>query len=211
MAGLIEALAGYAPGGAPEVFHSNLGPKWTYTGLTYLVDDPVEAGSKVQRDLHRRNTYYWDTATWARHQGDYAKARIKHWLIGETPTDDVAALANFNFHFVTQGTVERLPDVDGKARYKVTLDRVGIYVQDSYDFNDNPASRNPKTWVSQPLGYWDCAEMDVFKTPGFGAYYVDNDDFREWRDKYGNGKGGDYLVFSDIKVINVNDTFTFTD
>ncbi|MDR2031586.1 MAG: pilus assembly protein [Azoarcus sp.] len=43
----------------------------------------------ANRDLHRRNTYYWDAATWARHKGDYTKARIKHWLIGDNPTDDV--------------------------------------------------------------------------------------------------------------------------
>jgi YD repeat-containing protein len=86
------------------------------------------------------------------------------------PLDDLfAALANFDFHFVTQGTVERLPDVNGKPRYKVTLDKVGIYVKDSYDFNDDSTSLNPKTWVSQPLGYWDCAEMDAGKTPGLGG------------------------------------------
>jgi hypothetical protein len=121
------------------------------------------------------------------------------------PLDDLfAALANFSFNFVVEGTVERLPDVNGKPRYKVTLDKVGIYVRDSYDFNDKKGN-----WISQPLGYWDCAERDAGKTPGPGAYYVDNDDFREWRDKYGNGKGGDYLVFSDIKVIDVSDSFEF--
>jgi hypothetical protein len=132
--------------------------------------------------------------------------------IDSDPLDDMfAALANFNLNFVTQGTVEYLgKDANGKDLYKVTLTQVGIYVRDSYDFNDDPAGLNPGTWVSQPLGYWDCAELDASKTPGPGAYYVDNDDFREWRDQYGNGKGGDYLVFSDIRVINVNDTFTFT-
>jgi RHS repeat-associated protein len=45
--------------------------------------------SVANRDLHRRNTYYWDAATYARHKGDYTKARIKHWLISDNPTDDV--------------------------------------------------------------------------------------------------------------------------
>ena len=34
----------------PETFHySNLGPKWTYNGLTYVVDDPEHPGENVQR------------------------------------------------------------------------------------------------------------------------------------------------------------------
>jgi hypothetical protein len=123
------------------------------------------------------------------------------------PLDDLfAALANFNFQFITQGTVERLPDVDGKARYKVTLEKVGIYVKDSYDFNDIPPDAE---YTSQPLGYWNCVRRKVYKTPGFGAYYVTNWDFREWRSQYGDGMGGDFLVFSDIKVIDVDDTFEF--
>ena len=100
--------------------------------------------------------------------------------------------------------MERLADVEGKARYKVTLDKVGIYVQDSYDFNDKDP--NAGDFSSQPLGFWDCEEQ---KTPGLGAYYVTNRDFRDWRDQYGNGKGGDFLVFSDIKVISVSDSFEF--
>jgi hypothetical protein len=59
------------------------------------------------------------------------------------------------------------------------------------------------------LGYWDCEDKDATKTRRPGSKYVDNEAFRDWRDQYGNGKGGDYLVFSDIKVINVNDTFEF--
>jgi RHS repeat-associated protein len=34
----------------PEVFHySHLGPKWTYTGISYIVDDPQKPGHNVQR------------------------------------------------------------------------------------------------------------------------------------------------------------------
>jgi RHS repeat-associated protein len=34
----------------PAVFgYSNLGPKWTYTGITYIVDDPARPGENVQR------------------------------------------------------------------------------------------------------------------------------------------------------------------
>jgi hypothetical protein len=51
--------------------------------------------------------------------------------------------------------------------------------------------------------------QNVTKLPKSGADYVTNEDFRKWRKKYGNGKGGDFLVFSDIKIINVSDSFEF--
>jgi hypothetical protein len=131
--------------------------------------------------------------------------------INDDPLDDLfAALGNFNFNFVTRGTVERLPDdANGKSRYRVTLHEVGIYVKDSYDFNDDDAWYKP----SQPLGFWSCVKQDVSKDKGkiidFDYKYVDNEDFRDWRDQYGKGKGGDFLVFSDIKVFTVFNTFIF--
>jgi hypothetical protein len=51
--------------------------------------------------------------------------------------------------------------------------------------------------------------QNITKLPKLGAYYVTNEDFRKWRKKYGNGMGGDFLVFSDIKVIDVSDVFYF--
>ncbi|GHT96347.1 hypothetical protein AGMMS49545_21070 [Betaproteobacteria bacterium] len=74
---------------------------------------------------------------------------------------------------------------------------------------------NLKTWASQPLGYWNCKKPDASKNSEKDYYYVNNADFREWRKKYGNGKGGDFLVFSGIKIIKnedgtyVTDTFEF--
>jgi hypothetical protein len=32
---------------------------------------------------------------------------------------------------------------------------------------------------------------------------------RDWRDKYGKGRGGDFLVFSNIKRFDTNDSFEF--
>jgi hypothetical protein len=57
----------------------------------------------------------------------------------------------------------------------VTVAEVGIYVKDSFDFNDD-----------QFLGFW-----------GYRDTPTNNSDFREWRDQ--NNAGGDFLVFSDIK------------
>ncbi|GHT96232.1 hypothetical protein AGMMS49545_20690 [Betaproteobacteria bacterium] len=52
-------------------------------------DKDIPIGISIaNRDLHHRNTYYWDAAAYAQHKGDYTKARIKHWVIN-SPNDDV--------------------------------------------------------------------------------------------------------------------------
>jgi len=113
-------------------------------------------------------------------------------LIPKTdPLDDLfAALANFDFHIVASGTVE--PVAPGE--YRVSVDRVGIYVRDQYEFNDEPGWYVP----SQPLGFWDDVALEASKLPMRSGSYVNNADFRAWRTA--NGKGGDFLVFSDLKV-----------
>jgi len=63
----------------------------------------------------------------------------------------------------------------------VTITEVGVYVRDSFDFNDH----------SQFLGFWGHRD-----TP------VNNATFREWRTKF--SKGGDYEVFSDIKRVKLD-------
>ena len=139
------------------------------------------------------------------------------------PLDDLyAALGDFYFYYLVEGWVERLPDENDKPRYKATITRVGVYVMDSYDFNDiNPETNKPNTGVrafhlrrpfgsvalSQPLGNWSCKNNSASKFPLKDYYYVRNIDFRDWREDYGKGRGGDFLVFSDIKVFDTNDSF----
>lgn len=98
-----------------------------------------------------------------------------------------AALANFNFHVQVGGMVE---PVAGSTKHRITITEVGIYVRDQYDFDG-----------SQPLGYWDVKNKKVYKVPMFGAEEVTNADFRAWRTA--NHAGGDFLVFSDVKVTTV--------
>jgi len=143
------------------------------------------------------------------------------------PLDDLyAALGDFHFYFLVKGWVTRLKDQDTKPHYKVMIEKVGMYVRDSYDFND------PDCWYcwvvpSQPLGFWSCEKNYAAKlprptlelnpipfaqpptrvVPDPSAHYVNNASFRAWRNS--QGKGGDFLVFSDIKVFNVNDSFEF--
>jgi hypothetical protein len=133
---------------------------------------------------------------------------VKQSLLNPLIDDLYGALGNFSFYYLVKGWIERLPGKDGQPRYKVTINKVGVYVRDSYDFNDKP-------WeFSQPLGVFGCSPLYIgngLKLQGSSKrYYVNNSDFREWRRKYGKGHGGDFLVFSDIKVFDTNDSFEFS-
>jgi hypothetical protein len=101
------------------------------------------------------------------------------------PLDDLfGSLGDYNLRFVAEGRAEPLGGTD----WLITVERVGIYVQDSFDFNGH-----------QPLGFWNETTKEVSKTPGFGFDLVDNGDYRDWRTA--NGMGGDFIVFSDVKII----------
>ncbi|MBI3898482.1 MAG: hypothetical protein HY308_09325 [Gammaproteobacteria bacterium] len=95
------------------------------------------------------------------------------------------------------------------GRFQVIVDEVGIYLRDTYDFNDDSYDL-----ISQPLGYWgfqgvqrdlqlrwdieiDEQYVDKDEAPVGRFYAVQNDDFRRYRDKY--GKGGDFILYSDVR------------
>lgn len=132
-------------------------------------------------------------------------------LIG--PMDDLrAALANFTFRVVVAGSVEPemidrqvasgTPVKVASGNYLVTIEEVGIYVKDSYDFND-------ATGEDQDLGNWNMESNTVGRTGLNGGFNVHNSDFRKWR--AANQKGGDFLVYSDLRVLRQtsNNTFVF--
>ena len=154
---------------------------------------------------------------------------IQHQKFNEnkliSPLDDMyGALGDFSFYYLVKGHVERLPDQGGQPRYRVTLNEVGVYVKDSYDFNDSDPNKKKRGdlfgWLatmpvtnvvaSQPLGFWGCTSPYIGKLSMKQSHrYVNNYDFREWRKKHSKGYGGDFLVFSDIKVFDTNDSFEF--
>ena len=130
---------------------------------------------------------------------------VKQSIFGSPLNDLYAALGDFHFYYLVKGWVERLEDRNGQPRYMATIDKVGVYVMDRYDFNDNE-------WytkiVSQPLGDWGCKWPYVSRNPiSARRRYVNNKSFRDWRKK--NNRGGDFLVFSNIKVFDTNDSFEF--
>lgn len=109
--------------------------------------------------------------------------------------DDMdAALGRFVFNVLVSGHVE---PVSKGLGHTVTIDKVGVYIRDSYDFNG-----------SQSLGYWDPSDNSVSSWNGFSGTHVSNADFRNWR--AANGKGGDFLIYSDIKQTVLASPSVFT-
>lgn len=105
-----------------------------------------------------------------------------------------AAIANFNFHVAIKGTVSYTQN-----SLEVTVEEVGIYARDSYDFiNDGSTYWQCFYCDDQPLGNWDTIAPENLK----GVGKISNNTFNNWRKA--NNKGGDFLVYSDIKVTRLN-------
>ena len=96
-----------------------------------------------------------------------------------------AALANFRFYMSVRGAVTA-----SGASIQIRVEEVGVYLRDSYDFL-NDGFRAACLCTDQPLGEW---------SDGVGE--VTNDSFNNWR--RANNRGGDFLIYSDIKKIPLN-------
>jgi hypothetical protein len=79
----------------------------------------------------------------------------------------------------------------------VTAREVGVFMRDSYDFNG-----------SQFLGFWDDKDNSVSMFNPLAGERVSNDHFRAWR--AANKRGGDFLVFSDVKRVPLSEPDVFT-
>ena len=122
--------------------------------------------------------------------------------------DDLsAALGNFAFRVVVAGTIATVvsPPPAGlpqKApppappKLRITTTDVGVYIRDSYDFNG-----------TQFLGFWNEKDGAVSGSNPLVGDAVSNDDFRKWRAK--NGKGGDFLVYSDLQTTHLTSPDSF--
>lgn len=117
------------------------------------------------------------------------------------PLDDFyAAIGDGLIKLAVTGMVE--PQDGGE--YKITIDEVGTYLRDTYDFIGD-----------QPLGFWSRYGVEKFLFPPLRIpldpktanndgewdrgtyYYVNNGSFREYREM--TGKGGDFFIHSDVK------------
>lgn len=154
----------------------------------------------------------------------YSNSRaVKFGLIEKT--DELrAALANFNMRVFPEGNV-----VVSEKGIQLLVDRIGFYVEDSYDFNDSPDDS-----FSQPLGYWNFdgianpaianaanisaqqAKANIASNPFLDPqdsqkmykeldearyFYITNSHFVKYRAQF--KKGGDFQVFSDVRYESV--------
>jgi uncharacterized protein DUF6402 len=111
---------------------------------------------------------------------------------GTTLDDMVAALGNFSI-YVTPLSFDVGPE---SGRFRVKLNRVGFHIMDSFDFEGN-----------QDLGYWDETTNSVSAVYLWHGTRVTNETFRTWRTA--NNRGGDFRVYSDVKVVTLNPSDSF--
>ncbi|MDA8452928.1 DUF6402 family protein [Acidovorax sp. NCPPB 3859] len=126
------------------------------------------------------------------------------------PLDDFyGAMGEATLKVAASGIVTR----KGPSQFAIDIDELGFYLRDSYDFNDRENNS-----LSQPLGFWGHRGVHRFdvsapiavsqqerektqnKAPGH-TYFVQNNDFRKWRSLH--GRGGDFLVLSDVHRISL--------
>lgn len=108
---------------------------------------------------------------------------------GVDPLD--CGLAAFTMHVAVSGTAEPLAGaMPNQKSHRISIERLNFYVRDSYDFNTE----------DEPLGYWgrEGASASVFHV---GMSYVENRQFRLWRERH--GRGGDFIIFSDVYQKNL--------
>lgn len=117
---------------------------------------------------------------------DYVNQRVVSF--GVSDLDDMsAALGNFVFRVVVAGEVTPIAK---SSRHRVTILEIGVCIRDTYDFNG-----------SQFLGFWDDKDNSVSMLNPLSGSSVSNEDFCKWRTK--TGKGGDFLIFSDVHRIRL--------
>jgi hypothetical protein len=141
-------------------------------------------------------------------QADYINHRPAGSSTGRLD-DLTAALGAFTFRVVVAGTVTW---AEARDTFDVTIDQVGVYVHDSFDFN---GSQYLGSWAYPGSSYQDkygrvyeFPSGRVSPWPFEGGEIIMNYDFREYRQR--TVKGGDFLVFSDLNRVNmrgVSDTF----
>lgn len=121
----------------------------------------------------------------------------------DAPVDELlGALGDFTMKVAAGGTIR------GK---RVTIERVGFYIRDTFEFMDEGLT----TIFSQPLGMWGPNgiyqnvgnALECVVSDGCVYLYVDNRSYRDYRKKY--GKGGDFIIYSDVLWKNLRQPRSF--
>jgi RHS repeat-associated protein len=94
----------------PSTFHyANLGPKWTYSGLSYVIDDPARPGEEVQR-------YKSGGGTRKFRKEDFDPATGRFAPDGRDGSVLVRLADRYERHW-SDGTVESYAHSDGKGEF----------------------------------------------------------------------------------------------
>jgi|GEM_PF-131955 uncharacterized Zn-binding protein involved in type VI secretion len=110
------------------------------------------------------------------------------------PNGLFAAMGSFTLKSLPAGTIDKIDD----NRYKVTVNQLAVYAEDSFQFADN-----------EYLGYWSANLLDFLIGPLdlFNYVKLNNSDFRDFRKTYNKGK--DFVVLSDNHVIQDYEPVSF--
>jgi hypothetical protein len=172
-----------------------------------LQDSVLNINEKDQFQIHQIGDWLFQTKA-------YGKAAIKETFLSDPDLDDLwGALADFLIKIAGQGTVTPktkivatgLQSVAIVEYYDVSVEKVGTYIRDTYDFNGN-----------QYLGHWSKTSAPYARLYTAGAsrgdcpddfLEINNERFRAHRAK--TGKGGDILIFSDILITPLQKPFKF--
>ncbi|WP_225984695.1 DUF6402 family protein [Noviherbaspirillum aerium] len=82
------------------------------------------------------------------------------------------------------GAVQPLVKRRDNVSHQVEITHLHFYIRDNYDFTSD----------AEPLGHW--GRDGASRPPSSGKAFVENKSFREWRARH--GRGGDFVVFSDV-------------
>ena len=107
--------------------------------------------------------------------------------------DLLGALGKFDFRIASAGKIKKI-----EKGFEITITRIGVFIRDQYDFIDESIK-------NQPLGRWDVKNKTPHRHSSSTTFTLYNSDYLNYSQE--TGKGGDYILYSDIKEEIVSETF----
>lgn len=191
-----RAAAAYRALVRPEVYASEEVQETLLNQLDALFD---RQGGSILR-FGRLTSPTTDPRARARElEEDYVTHRtLGKWAAYRAGVDELnAALGRFTMYAVPAGWAVR----DGR-RIRVTIERVGVYLRDSYDFNGEQGLGQWRTPAGVAAPWESPGDGDIAggRLPRCSGQWValSNWAYRTYRER--TGLGEDFLVYSDVKV-----------
>jgi hypothetical protein len=176
------------------------------------IDDTIEYGT-FSKSIERQNEqgYYVPEFDYfyCQTRSCVLSPSIELLLDGFTGLD--VSLGTFTFRFSPKGVITKT----GEKAYKFYIIEVGIYIRDSFDFQDIRGAGNIDLGFdykldsedSQWLGVWNPKTKYVGADANMG-YWVNNRRYRDYQQR--TELGQNFIVYSNVKVIPVNLEVAFT-